>query len=449
MTATSSQLRTIRSSGDTARWVLGAAVVANLLLVQIMFFSYVEGRNTLLNIAKYFGLHAAFLMMLQLTLVARLPWLDRRLGMDRLTVLHRWVGFALLWTVVLHVTFILLGYSRLFDQTVVEAFVGLAGVIDAMLGIGAAATVVVVAALSAKYARRRLSYEAWHAIHLLLYAAVVLALLHQLMEPNTFTATTATTVYWALLWTFAITALIAGRVVLPLWRNARHQLRVAEVTPEADDVVSVRVTGRDLDRLPARAGQFFIWRFPGHQHWWRANPFSMSAAPDGQSLRLTAKAVGDTSAGLRHVPVGNRVFAEGPYGAFTTVQRTRDDVLLIAGGVGITPIRAMLEELVRAPDRTGSIVVLYRARTEAEAVLLDELRELADAGGAQLHVLTGRTSAENSPFAPPQLQALVPDITERDVFVCGPPAMMTAVLGSLRQLNVPRAQVHAEQFSLA
>jgi hypothetical protein len=79
-------------------------------------------------------------------------------------------------------------------------------------------------------------------------------------------------------------------------------------------VVSIRVTGRHLDRLPARAGQFFIWRFPGHHRWWQANPFSLSAAPDGRSLRLTVKASGPTSAALRHLPVGTRLFAEGPYG---------------------------------------------------------------------------------------------------------------------------------------
>ena len=135
--------------------------------------------------------------------------------------------------------------------------------------------------------------------------------------------------------------------------------------------MSVHVTGRDLDRLPARAGQFCIWRFPGHNGWWQANPFSLSAAPDGRSLRLTAKAVGSTSAGLRHLPVGTRVFAEGPYGAFTTLHRSPSATLLIAGGVGITPIRALLEE------STGSVVVLYRVHTAADAVLLDELRELA------------------------------------------------------------------------
>jgi ferredoxin-NADP reductase len=198
--------------------------------------------------------------------------------------------------------------------------------------------------------------------------------------------------------------------------------------------------------MPARAGQFFVWRFLSHGRWWQANPFSLSAAPDGRSLRLTVKAVGAGSAGLRHVPVGTRVFAEGPYGAFTALHRAADATLLIAGGVGITPIRALLEEL------DGPIVVLYRVPTTADAVLLAELVALARMRDARLHVLTGRTGAgtpPNTPFAPANLRALVPDITARDVYVCGPPAMTDAVLRSLATLRVPRRQVHAERFSLA
>jgi predicted ferric reductase len=426
--------------------VLWAAVLVNLAIVEVLYLTAGPGKNTLTSVGRFFGLHAAFLMILQLTLVARLPWLDRRIGMDRLTVWHRWIGFTLLWCVLLHLSFILLGYSRLQNISVLTEFTDLAGVLGTFLGISAATIIVIVAITSVRYARRRLPYETWHAVHIGLYAAVGLALFHQLIEGSAFKTTPVAEIYWWGLWTFAIVALIAGRVVLPIWRNARHRFRVAAVVPESGDVVSVHVTGRHLDKLPALAGQFFIWRFPGYGHWWDANPFSMSAAPNGRSLRLTAKAIGSASAALRHIPVGTRVFAEGPYGAFTAMQRTRDATLLIAGGVGITPIRSLLEAL------SGSIVVLYRVHTMADAVLLDELQALAGTRGARLHVLTGRTGAGSppfNPFAPHDLSVVVPDITERDVFVCGPAPMTSAVLRSLRELNVPPRQVHAEQFRLA
>ncbi|MEV4786999.1 ferredoxin reductase family protein [Streptomyces tuirus] len=427
-----------------ARWALWTFVVANLAIVEVLFLDAGTGKNDVLTVAKFFGLHAAVLMLFQLLLVARLPWLDRRIGMDRLTVWHRWVGFTLLWTLLTHAVLVVLGYAKLDDASMPKTFLALAGVPASLLGMLAAALVVVVASVSVRKVRRRLRYETWHGVHLLLYVALGLAFVHQLQETTTFTSSAFATVYWWALWLFAFGALVTGRIVTPLWRNSYHRFHVTAVVPESDQVVSVYVTGRHLDRLPARAGQFCIWRFPGHHHWWPANPFSLSAAPDGRTLRLTAKAVGSASAGLRHIPVGSRAFVEGPYGAFTSLHRTRPGALLIAGGVGITPVRALLEE-----EPSGDVVVLYRVRSERDAVLVDEVRALVADRGGELHLLTGRTGEGSPPFEPDGLRALVPDIAERDVYVCGPPAMTSAVLSALRGLKVPHRQVHAERFGLA
>jgi predicted ferric reductase len=427
-----------------ARWVMAAFVAVNVVVVEVLFFTAGEGKNSTLTVAKFFGLHAALVLLLQLLLVARLPWLDRRIGMDRLTVWHRWVGFTLLWTILTHAVLVVLGYATLGGSSMGATFLSLAGVPASLLGMLAATIIVVVGIASMKYARRRLRYETWHGVHLLLYVALGLVFVHQLIETTTFSSSAFAMAYWWVLWLGAFGALIVGRLVIPLYRNAHHQFRVAAVVPEARDVVSVYVTGRDLGRLRARAGQFFIWRFPGHNNWWLANPFSLSAAPNGQSLRLTAKAVGETSAGLRNVPVGSRVFLEGPYGAFTSLHRSRPGAVLIAGGVGITPIRALLEE-----HATGHLVVLYRVRSEQDAVLLREVQQLVAARGGRLHLLAGRTQTGMRPFEPAGLQSLVPDILERDVYVCGPRPMTDAVLASLRELKVPNQQVHAEKFSMA
>ncbi|MEU6551140.1 ferredoxin reductase family protein [Streptomyces sp. NPDC046915] len=425
-----------------ARTGLYAVLAANAAVVAYFFTQAGFASNALIVIGRFAGLYGALLMAFQLVLVARLPWLDRRIGMDRLTSWHRWTGFGILWTLLAHAVFISLGYADGAGVGPISELVDLAetteGVLRAIVALG---IVLVVGAVSARYARRRLAYETWHFIHLYTYVAVVLAFSHQVAVGTTFTSSSAAKTYWYAVWGVALGSVAVGRLVLPLWRNTRHQFRVSAVVPESDNVVSVHVTGRDLDKLPAQAGQFFLWRFLTRDRWWQANPFSLSAAPDGRTLRLTVKAAGDGSAALRHIEVGTRVFAEGPYGAFTTLHRTKSESLLIAGGVGVTPIRALLEDL------EGHAVVIYRVAGERDAVLYDELRDLALAKGAELHLVTGPPVPDK--LAPRELARLVPDIGDRDVFLCGPPPMMNAVLRSLGDLGVPKQQIHFERFSLA
>ncbi|ELP70976.1 ferric reductase-like transmembrane domain-containing protein [Streptomyces turgidiscabies] len=425
-----------------ARTGLYAVLAANVAVVTVFFAQAGFASNALIVLGRLAGLYGALFMAFQLVLVARLPWLDHRIGMDRLTTWHRWVGFGLLWTLMSHAVFITFGYAEGTSMGPVDELVELAETTEGVLrAIVALVLIMVIGAVSARYARRRLAYETWHFIHLYTYVAVVLAFTHQVGVGTTFTSSSAATTYWWVLWSVALGSVFLGRVVLPLRKNLRHQLRVSAVVPEADNVVSIYMTGRDLDKLPARAGQFFLWRFLTKDRWWQANPFSLSAAPDGRSLRLTAKVAGDGTAALRHIPVGTRVFAEGPYGAFTAMHRTRPEAVLIAGGVGVTPIRALLEEI------QGHAVVIYRVARDQDAVLYEELRDLAHAKGAELHLVSGPVVPDR--LAPAALAELVPDIADRDVFLCGPPPMMNAVLRSLRELGVPRSQTHFERFSLA
>ena len=426
---------------------LYAVFGANLVVVTALFVDAGASANLLITIGRLAGLWAALLMAFQLLLIARIPWLDRRLGMDRLTTWHRWVGFTLVWLLVGHLVFITFGYADLEGTGVVSTVVDLAATTTGILrAIVAWLLIMAVGVASARYARRKLAYETWHFIHLYTYLAVLLAFSHQVYTGQTFVGSDLATGYWWTLWGVALGAVLFGRVLLPLYFNLKHRLRVAAVVAESPSVVSVYVTGRRLDELPARAGQFFLWRFLTRDRWWQSNPYSLSAAPDGKTLRLTAKALGEGSAGLFQLRPGTRVFAEGPYGAFTGMHRRAPNALLIAGGVGITPIRALLEEL------RGHVVVLYRVNSDADAVLLPELSTLAHRRGAVAHLLPGPPDAvsPNGPLlGPHNIAALVPDVRQRDVYVCGPPGMTGAVLESLRLLGIPRDQIHAERFALA
>ena len=156
------------------------------------------------------------------------------------------------------------------------------------------------------------------------------------------------------------------------------------------------------------------------------------------------KALGDHSAKLARVPVGTRVLAEGPFGVFTEAARRRERILLIAGGIGITPIRALLEEV------RGDAVALYRVVHADEIIFQRELDQLAEERGIRLEYVVGDHRTEDGArlLDAEHLRELVPDLLERDVYVCGPPGLTDALLARLRDAGVPRGHVHAERFSI-
>lgn len=437
-------------------WWLFALLMLNAIWATGLFFldggvgSLPAPGGLLTALGRLTGLYGALALVLQLVLIARVPRLERRLGMDRLTRWHRWTGFWVLWLLLAHVVFITLGYAGQ-DGSPVVSEVGtlLFDTQDVLKAAVALVLLVMVAVSSARAARRRLHYETWHFVHLYAYLAVVLGFLHQVTVGRDFVDAPVARLYWWILYGAALGAVLTFRVLVPLWRGVRHGLRVLSVVPEGPGVVSVYMGGRHLDELPARAGQFFLWRFLTRDSWWQAHPYSLSATPDGTRLRITVKALGDGSAALRQVRPGTRVFAEGPYGAFTFEQRMRREVLLIGGGVGVTPIRALLEELVG----TGAdAVVVYRVSDRRDAVLMEELRWLAHQCGARLHVVIGPSTA-TGPYGPimgpRHLAALVPGIRHREVYLCGPAGMTKAVLRTLGELGVPASHCHTERFAFA
>ncbi len=304
-----------------------------------------------------------------------------------------------------------------------------------------------VAVTSIRAARRRLSYETWYGLHLYAYLAIALGFLHQLFVGADFMHDSVAAAYWVVLYLAAALMILVFRIGQPVWTSLRLDLRVANVVTEAPGVVSLYLTGRDLDRLEVRAGQYFRWRFLTPHGWWRSHPYSISAAPNGEWLRITVKDLGDGSRDLQAIPIGTRVIVEGPYGILTDVRRTKPGVALIAGGIGITPLRALIEAL---PAARGDLTLLYRASRPADLVFVDELDVLARRRGIVIHYLVGRRGTPEmprDPLDPRGLITLVPDLLERDVYVCAPAPMMRSVDAALKVLGMPRGQIHAERFA--
>jgi predicted ferric reductase len=398
----------------------------------------------LASFGRLAGLLGAYLVLVELLLLARLPVLERLAGFDRLTAWHRVNGRVALGLLVAHAVLITAGYTigdRISLWAELERLItGYPGVITAVAGL---ALLIAVVATSAAIARRRLRYETWYFVHLYAYLAIALAFSHQLATGTDFVARPAAQAYWYALYGVTLGAIVVFRIGVPVARSLRHRLRVERVIEEAPGVVSVEIGGVRLGRLRAQAGQFFTWRFLTRDRWWEAHPFSLSAAPDGRRLRITVKGLGDYTAALRVIPPGTRVIAEGPFGAFTAAARRRPRVALIAGGVGITPIRALLESM---PGGPRDITVVYRALRAEDLILREELDALAERRGVEVHYVVGGHEGGDL-LSPEHLQALMPDIAARDVYVCGPPAMVDATRASLGRSGVSRRHIVTERFA--
>ena len=398
-------------------------------------------------IGQLTALYGTYGALIGLVLMSRSPWLDHTFGTDRLAWAHRWVGFATVWLLLAHGVFTTVGWAFTDERSILgEAWALLTTYPFVLMTVVGFGMFVAVALTSVRIARRSISYETWHFIHFYAYLAIALTFAHQLVLGADFASDPMARIYWSALYVAAIASIVVFRFGQPIRLSLRHRMRVANVVTEAPGIVSIYVTGRDLDRLPVRAGQYFMWRFLARDGWWRAHPYSLSAAPNGKYLRLTVKDLGDDSRQIQRLPIGTMVAVEGPYGALTDVRRSRRRVLLVAGGIGITPLRALLVDLPAAP---GDLALIYRARSWAEVVFRDELDTLAALRGATVTYLVGRRGREvpSDPLGSGWLRHLVPDVADRDVYICGSDRMMDVVGRSLRALHVPETQIHIERFA--
>jgi predicted ferric reductase len=438
----------------------GSAAAGNRLFILIMFWvtllvsvelwwADTPGASTsgpggvLVATGRITGLAGGFLLLAQVLMMSRVAWLEQWVGAHDLLIWHRYLGAFLVVLVPAHAVFLIFGYAAMEHTSATgETWLMLRtypAMISAFIATG---ILVAVGVLAIRRVRRLVSYELWYFLHLTSYLVLFLGYGHQFAAGADLVRDGFARRYWFSLYMFVVVALVWGRVVEPVWLNLRHRFRVIAVAPEAPNMISIYIGGRRLDRLEAKAGQFFRWRFLTRRGWWQAHPFSLSAAPNEEWLRLTVKVVGDHTGDLRRLVPGDRVFAEGPSGAFTADRRVNPGALLIAGGSGIAPIRALLEDL------PAGTIVLYRASSADDLVFREELEGLARQRGAWIwYVLGSRDDpATQHAFSPAGMRKLVPDLRRRDVYLCGPQGIIDTSVKTLRRMRVPKKHIHLDPF---
>lgn len=463
MTSTTALLGPRVRRSPRGRWkadLLGILAIASVVLTVWIWArtggflqTFVYPQYAVESQALLTGLLAQTFMALQVIYLARIPWVEQSWGHDVLANRHRVLGYWSFWLMIAHVA--LFAISRAGEagaegplHELYMLFIGDSWMLLASIG---TLMIIVLVVTSIRAARTRLRYESWHLIHLYSYLGMALAFPHQIFDGTHFHEVW-TQVFWWAMFLGALVATLVYRVWYPIRRSVRHRLRVAEVRAEAPGVSSITMEGRDLDKLRTKSGQFFIWRFLGGQGWTRGHPYTISAAPRDDRLRITVQAVGDGSTRATTIKPGTRVMIEGPYGTMTDDLRRHPRMVMIAAGVGVTPFIGMLADSDYEP---GDAALIYRLTSIENAIHLDELNELARRRGIDLHLLAGRRRAADSwlPQGTPEptdasaLTALVPDIAERDVFICGPGKWNHLVRDSLKTAGVAKRDIHIEDFN--
>jgi predicted ferric reductase len=434
--------------GAHPRAVLGAIWLGALAVLGLWWnnTTQISGLgDALTNAGRITGLLAGYGVVVLVALMARIPPLERGIGADRLARWHAMGGRYTVSLVVAHGLLITWGYAvSAHTSLTAQTKALLLSYPDVLMATVAGLLLVGVGLVSARAARKRMRYETWYYLHFYTYLAVALAFSHQFSTGAEFMHNRPARIVWSLLYAGVGIAIGWYRFVTPVRQALRHKMRVHSVKHEAPGVISLVISGKHLDELRAESGQFFRWRFLTRGLWWASNPYSLSAAPRPDRLRITVKALGEHSGALAKLKPGTRVVAEGPFGALTAARRQRRKVLLIAGGVGITPLRALFQTLPAGP---GELAMVYRASREADVVFRDELQAIADTRGARLHILTGsRSELGADPLSAAALATNFPGLHEYDVYLCGPSGMSESVTQALRTAGVPQRHIHHESF---
>lgn len=388
------------------------------------------------------GLVGTYLALVMVLLVSRLPFVEHVLGQDGLLRWHRRLGPWPISLLIAHAILLTIGYAEAAKTSTARELAVFVNSYPDMLAATVGLGLMVMAGVaSIRAIRSRIQRETWWVMHLYLYLALVLSFPHVIVLGPSFVGHPLTQALWSLAWVATAGVVLVFRVGMPIARSLRHRLRVVSVYEEAPGVVSVVCEGRHLDRLAVAGGQFISWRFLARGLWWQAHPYSLSALPQPPMLRLTVKQVGDHSLAVARLRPGTRVAIEGPYGAFTYEARHLERIVMIAGGIGVTAVRSLLEDL---PARSYPTVIV-RASSESHLVFRGEIRTLVRHKRGQLHELVGARDEVRLDAA--ALRNLVPDLGARDLYVCGPPGFVGDLVAIARELGVPDRSIHHEAFA--
>lgn len=440
-------MSTLKKTGIYFLFALNLGIILIFWLVGSLSYLISGPANQITALGRLFGLLAVYAVLLQFILMGRAVWIEQLFGQDKLARVHRLNGYFSIFFILIHFILITIAYAMMAKVNFLAQFLNFIfhydGLFAALLSVIIFISIVF---LSIYIVRKHLKYETWFYIHLLTYLAIVFAWGHQIQLGGDFFEDKFFVVYWYALYLFVFGNVLIYRFGIPIFNSLKQQFVVSDVVQETPDSFSIYIQGRDLKSFKAKPGQFITLRFLAEGFWWETHPFSFSAVPNEQQLRITVKNCGDFSAKIGELKKGTKILIEGPYGILTAEPQPETKYLFIAGGVGITPLRALIEQI--AP--VSNLILLYNNKTQSDVIFQNELDALSAQYKFPIHYVMSNQpdfAGEKGRIDQEKITRLVPDLAEREVYFCGPQAMLTSMHDILGALGVDSQKIHYERFS--
>ncbi|MEK7643994.1 MAG: ferric reductase-like transmembrane domain-containing protein [Patescibacteria group bacterium] len=428
-----------------------SALLANILIVYLIWWSgskmlfAIGASGMFIAFGRLSGLMLEVSFMFMLVLIARIPWIEQLWGHDKLNKFHRWVGFTTLIGLITHPLFLAIGYSAGRDISILGQLLDFTTHWDDVAAAaGGVVLLILVILISTPFVRKHLAYESWHITHLFTYAAILLAFEHQTAFGD-FAGRPAAIAYWYAFNYSVFALLVWYRFLRPIYYSYKHNLIVSKIVKETPLVSSIYITGKKLNEFKFQAGQFanlfFLQKGLVSPH-----PLSFSCAPNGEYLRFSARASGDFTSKIDMLKIGTKVIIDGPLGTFTEKFSERSKYLLIAGGIGITPIYSLAESLAK---KKSDVIIFYASKNIEEICFLKEIEQLPFICNCVLSNQGDKCAIphENGRIDMEKIKRLAPDYNDREIYVCGPKTMILSLKEQLKTAKYNLKHLHYELFA--
>ncbi len=431
-------------------WLLVYVLLAAAPLLLLKIGEAPEGREFWRELSVALGFAGLSMMTLQFVLTARFKTIKAPYGADVVYHFHRQISLVAFALILAHPLLLFINAP----QTL--ALLNLVSAPwRARMGVTAVVLLLVLIGASLWRKQLKIEYTAWRIWHGILATVVVALSMGHIILARHYLNLPWKQALWIAYGAFWVGLLAYVRVVKPLLLLRRPYV-VEKVTPERGNAWTLTVRPQGHAGMKFMPGQFAwltAWKTPFAD---AEHPFSISSsACRTDRLDFTIKELGDFTRTIKDLQPGQKVYLDGPFGAFSIDRHPHaPQFAFIAGGVGITPIMSMLRTLADRGDRRP-LLLLYASRDWESVIFREELEELKNKLNLTLvHVLekppagwTGESGFINQTL----LERYLPKEKERnaiEIFICGPPPMMNAVEAALVRIGVPLGDFHSERFNL-